>query len=168
MELLIKRATVAASAAAQGSILGMTYLAMGMMTSGMASDHSVRWIGVGSITRHLSGAGPTGGGGEAGWPKRQVGYSTGTVGGANDDSLSASPHDAGPRHTAKRLEDLPTVLERIIKAQQTWEQCSVKQAGDHHTLPDVTKCGTGCVRFRLKKMQIGCLLIRLRMISYCD
>lgn len=65
-----------------------------------------------------------------------MGSSTGTVGGANDDSLSASPHDAGPRHTAKRLEDLPTVLERIIKAQQNWKQCSVKQAGDHHTLPD--------------------------------
>lgn len=63
---LLKDAQVPAHAAAQGSILGMIYLAMDMAISGMASDHSVSRIAVGSTTRHLSETGPTGAGGEAG------------------------------------------------------------------------------------------------------
>lgn len=44
-----------------------------------------------------------------------MGYSTGTVGGAKDNSLSNSPQDADPRHTARGQEDVPAVPEHIVK-----------------------------------------------------
>lgn len=88
-------AHVAAHAATQDSILGMTYLAMGVVISGMAKDYSVRWIEVGSVTRCLSETGPTGAGGEAGWPRRQLGDSTGAVGGANSQGARRPASNAG-------------------------------------------------------------------------
>lgn len=98
---LLKHAHVTAGAAAQGSMWGMTNLAMVTVTGGMPSDGSVRWIAVASVTRPLSRTGPRGSCAEAGRHWHQAGFNTGAAGEAKSHPLSASHHDADPRHTEK-------------------------------------------------------------------
>lgn len=89
-----------------------------MAISGMAIDRSVRWIEVGSVTRCLSETGPTGAGGEAGWPKRQVANSPG----ARRPASSAGTHRQTPTETGAALSSTGRGLSDCRRCREAIEQ----------------------------------------------